>query len=89
MGEVLQAAGILNLLKNSLKNTKYFSYSYYLLFIPRLPKPRPAGHIMAREQILNGPRDLVAHKNIDLFLILKDFKEKLNITIINCTTLGC
>ena len=33
MGEVLQAAGILNLLKNSLKNTKYFSYSYYLLFI--------------------------------------------------------
>ena len=33
MGEVLQAAGILNLLKNSLKNTKYFSHSYYLFFI--------------------------------------------------------
>ena len=29
MGEVLQAVGILNLLKN----TKYFSYSYYLLFL--------------------------------------------------------
>ena len=33
MGEVLKVAGILNLLKNSLKNTKYFSYSYYLLFV--------------------------------------------------------
>ena len=30
-GEVLQAARILNLFKNSLKNIKYFSY--YLLFI--------------------------------------------------------
>ena len=33
MGEVLQAVVIVNLLKNSLKYTKYFSYSYYLLFI--------------------------------------------------------
>ena len=33
MDEVLQAAGMLNLLNNSLKNTKYFSHSYYLLFI--------------------------------------------------------
>ena len=33
VGEVFPAAGILDLLKNSLKNTKYFSYLYYLLFI--------------------------------------------------------
>ena len=33
MVEVIQEAGILNLLKNSLKNTKYFSHSYNLLFI--------------------------------------------------------
>ena len=33
MSEVLQAAGILDLLENSLNNTKYLSYSYSLLFI--------------------------------------------------------
>ena len=72
----------------------------------RLPNSRPAGHNVARERILRGPRDSLptmftfisgfkaelnmffinlAHKNIDPFPILKDLKEDLNITTINCT----
>ena len=33
LDEVLKAAEILNLYKNSLKITKYFSYSYYVFFM--------------------------------------------------------